>query len=123
MESCEGRTAAPPRLCLAITGYGPQLVYAAIFTAVSRRGWFNDLGCLRGAGNILRDFMEAAARMVVVMSDLAAKACVPCRGGVPPLNGGELASRQKRVDGWNGIEEHPLTKTFKFPHFRHAPIS
>jgi 4a-hydroxytetrahydrobiopterin dehydratase len=40
------------------------------------------------------------------MSDLAAKACVPCRGGVPPLKGEELASLQRQVDGWNVIEGH-----------------
>jgi 4a-hydroxytetrahydrobiopterin dehydratase len=120
VQHCQD-SAERPRLCLAITGYGPhQLVYAAIFAAVSRMGWFNELGCLRRAGNILRDFMEAAARMIVVMSDLAAKACVPCRGGVPPLNGEELASLQKQVDGWNVIEEHHITKTFKFPDFRGA---
>ena len=64
--------------------------------------------------------MHAAARMIVVMSDLAAKACVPCRGGVPPLKGEELASLQKQLDEWNVIDEHHLRKTFKFPDFRKA---
>jgi 4a-hydroxytetrahydrobiopterin dehydratase len=54
------------------------------------------------------------------MSDLATKTCVPCRGGVPPLEGEELASLQKQVDGWNAVEEHRLTKTFTFPNFREA---
>jgi len=61
-----------------------------------------------------------SARITVVMSDLAAKACVPCRGGMPPLKGEELASLQKQVDGWNVIEEHHITKAFKFPDFREA---
>ena len=61
-----------------------------------------------------------SARIVSQMSDLAAKACVPCRGGVPPLKGEELASLQKQVDGWNVIEEHHITKAFKFPNFREA---
>ena len=52
------------------------------------------------------------------MSDLVNKACVPCRGGVPPLKGEELASLQKQVDGWNVVEEHHVTKTFTFPNFR-----
>ncbi len=51
------------------------------------------------------------------MSDLAAKTCVPCRGGVSPLKGEELSLLQKQVDGWNIIEEHHITKTFKFPDF------
>ncbi|MFQ5664499.1 MAG: 4a-hydroxytetrahydrobiopterin dehydratase [Terriglobia bacterium] len=54
------------------------------------------------------------------MTDLASKTCVPCRGGVPPLKGEELASLQKQVEGWNVAEAHHITKTFKFPDFRHA---
>ena len=54
------------------------------------------------------------------MSELATKACVPCRGGIPPLKGEELAALEKQVDGWNVIEEHHLTKTFTFPNFREA---
>jgi 4a-hydroxytetrahydrobiopterin dehydratase len=59
-----------------------------------------------------------SARIAVVISDLAAKACVPCRGGVPPLKGEELASLQRQVDGWNVIEGHHITKTFTFSNFR-----
>ncbi len=51
------------------------------------------------------------------MSDLATKTCVPCRGGVPPLKGQELASYQKQVSGWNVVNEHHITKGFKFPNF------
>jgi 4a-hydroxytetrahydrobiopterin dehydratase len=54
------------------------------------------------------------------MSELAAKTCVPCRGGVAPLKGEELSTLQKQVDGWNIIEEHHIAKTFKFPDFREA---
>ncbi len=61
-----------------------------------------------------------SARIAVVMSDLAAKACVPCRGGVPPLKGEELASLQRQIDGWNVIEGHHITKAFTFLNFRGA---
>lgn len=54
------------------------------------------------------------------MSDLASKTCVPCRGGVPPLKGEGLMALQKQVSGWQVVEEHHLTKTFKFPDFRQA---
>ena len=54
------------------------------------------------------------------MSDLAAKTCVPCREGVPPLKGEELAALEKQVDSWNVVEEHHITKTFQFPNFREA---
>jgi 4a-hydroxytetrahydrobiopterin dehydratase len=54
------------------------------------------------------------------MSDLASKTCVPCRGGVPPLKGEQLAALGAQVDDWKVIEEHHITKTFKFPDFRQA---
>ena len=54
------------------------------------------------------------------MSSLASKSCVPCRGGVPPLGGEELAALQKQVDGWNVVNEHHITKTYKFRDFRQA---
>lgn len=53
-------------------------------------------------------------------SELASKTCVPCRGGVPPLQGAELAALQKQVDGWNVVQEHHVTKTFTFPDFQKA---
>ncbi len=54
------------------------------------------------------------------MSGLATKTCVPCRGGVPPLKGEELAALEKQVDGWKVVEEHHITKAFKFRNFREA---
>jgi 4a-hydroxytetrahydrobiopterin dehydratase len=65
-------------------------------------------------------FSSAGGRIISTMSDLAAKTCVPCRGGVSPLKGEDLSILQKQVDGWNIIEEHHITKTFKFPDFRGA---
>jgi 4a-hydroxytetrahydrobiopterin dehydratase len=37
-----------------------------------------------------------------------------------PLKRGELAALETQVDGWNVIEEHHITKAFKFPDFREA---
>jgi 4a-hydroxytetrahydrobiopterin dehydratase len=54
------------------------------------------------------------------VSDLASKACVPCRGGVPPLKGAALAELAAQVSGWTIVEEHHLAKSFKFPDFRQA---
>ncbi len=51
------------------------------------------------------------------MIDLAQKTCVPCRGGVPPMSGRELASYLDQVSGWTVIGEHHLQKEFKFPNF------
>lgn len=54
------------------------------------------------------------------MSDLAKKDCVPCRGGVPPLNGAQLAELEQQVQGWETVNEHHISKTFKFPDFVQA---
>lgn len=55
------------------------------------------------------------------MSDLAAKTCVPCRGGIPPLGSAEIAAlRAELADGWEVIADHHLKKEFKFPDFRTA---
>ena len=55
-------------------------------------------------------------------AELASKTCVPCRGGMPPLRGQELAALQKQVDGWNVVQEHHITKMFSFPDFRQALV-
>jgi 4a-hydroxytetrahydrobiopterin dehydratase len=39
---------------------------------------------------------------------------------VPPLKGEDLGALAKQVDGWNVVEEHHITRTFKFPNFREA---
>jgi 4a-hydroxytetrahydrobiopterin dehydratase len=57
------------------------------------------------------------------MPDLAAMTCVPCRGGVPPLKGKELAELHKQLPDWahwTVINEHHLTRTFAFPDFKQA---
>jgi 4a-hydroxytetrahydrobiopterin dehydratase len=51
---------------------------------------------------------------------LAEKHCVPCRGGVPPLQGDELAKLLAEVPGWQLIENHHIIKEFKFPDFKTA---
>jgi 4a-hydroxytetrahydrobiopterin dehydratase len=54
------------------------------------------------------------------MSDLASKTCVPCRGGVPPVKGADLDALLKQVSGWSVVNQHHLTKAYKFPDFRQA---
>jgi 4a-hydroxytetrahydrobiopterin dehydratase len=51
---------------------------------------------------------------------LAQKHCVPCRGGVPPLAGEELAKLQEHVSGWQVVDGHHLFRNFPFPDFRTA---
>ena len=50
-------------------------------------------------------------------SNLASKSCIPCKGGVAPLEGGAIESLLKQLDGWSVENEHHLSKTYKFPDF------
>lgn len=55
------------------------------------------------------------------MNPLAEKECVPCKGGTPPLKGGELTRLAELVgSGWRVVEEHHLEKEFKFKDFAEA---
>ncbi|HEY2988067.1 MAG TPA: 4a-hydroxytetrahydrobiopterin dehydratase [Candidatus Binatia bacterium] len=55
------------------------------------------------------------------MSELAAKECIPCRGGVPPLKGKEIAALQEKLGGeWKVVDEHHLAKDYTFKNFREA---
>ena len=50
--------------------------------------------------------------------DLSKKHCVPCRGGVPPLEGVKITELHEQLPtGWEVVREHHLTKTFKFKDF------
>lgn len=54
------------------------------------------------------------------MSDLASRDCVPCRGGVPPLEEAEIQRLLKELEGWEVVEAHHLRKLFEFKNFRAA---
>ena len=55
------------------------------------------------------------------MSELSQMACVPCRGGIPPLQGAELAAITARLGGqWQVVDQHHLEKEFRFTNFRQA---
>ena len=52
------------------------------------------------------------------MTDLAAKTCVPCRGGIPPLHGEELTDLLAQLSGnWEAVDGHHLKSEFSFPDF------
>jgi len=51
------------------------------------------------------------------MSELASKTCVPCRGGVPPLKGKELADLHQQLpqySHWKVVNEHHITAPSPF---------
>lgn len=54
------------------------------------------------------------------MTELASKTCVPCKGGIPPLAGDELASLAKQLPHWKVIDGHHLFRSFAFPDFQQA---
>jgi len=54
------------------------------------------------------------------MSELAAKTCIPCRGGVPPVEGEELERLAKQVPDWEVVDGHHLYRWFRFPDFKTA---
>ena len=55
------------------------------------------------------------------MSDLADKKCIPCEGGIPSFDIGEIHKYLKKVDGWDVKSDdektYYLIKEFKFNNF------
>jgi 4a-hydroxytetrahydrobiopterin dehydratase len=54
-------------------------------------------------------------------SDLADRECIPCRGGVPPLEGDELRGLLGALGHeWQVVDGHHLSKEYRFPDFAQA---
>jgi 4a-hydroxytetrahydrobiopterin dehydratase len=54
------------------------------------------------------------------MSPLADKDCVPCKGGVPPMGGPRIEELLTQIEGWQAVDDHHLTKSYKFKDFANA---
>lgn len=54
------------------------------------------------------------------MAGLADRQCVPCKGGVPPLSGDEIAPLLEQLEGWNVVDGHHLEKQYKLKNFVEA---
>lgn len=52
-------------------------------------------------------------------SDLTTKKCVPCAGGVTPMNEAEIKKYLPMVPNWE-LEEEKLVRRFKFKDFKEA---
>jgi 4a-hydroxytetrahydrobiopterin dehydratase len=64
---------------------------------------------------------ELAAMTACDIKDLARRACVPCRGGVPPLQGPALRALHRKLgNDWKVVRAHQLEKEFTFPDFKQA---
>ena len=54
---------------------------------------------------------------------LTNKKCVPCKGGIPPLEYSEIAKLKAEVPGWQAVEEYKiwrLRRDYKFKNFAEA---
>jgi len=55
------------------------------------------------------------------MGDLASRECIPCKKGMPPLAGRELAALMQELGAdWEVVDEHHLEKIYRFKNFRDA---
>lgn len=63
----------------------------------------------------MTDIGESAAT-----SGLAGRHCVPCEGGVEPLDAKAVESLRAQVKEWQVVDGHHLRKAWKFPDFRSA---
>jgi 4a-hydroxytetrahydrobiopterin dehydratase len=51
--------------------------------------------------------------------ELAAKKCIPCEGGTPPMGELEAKALLKEVEGWQ-LLENKIQKVFKFKDFKES---
>ena len=58
---------------------------------------------------------------MMAMTELSAKHCVPCSGGVPPLTASEIEPLLEQLpSGWKVIDDHHLEKEWVFKDFASA---
>lgn len=54
-------------------------------------------------------------------TELAAKTCTPCRGGIPPLSEEEALNYLEDAAGWDLLDSATrIERTFRFSNFRQA---
>ena len=53
-------------------------------------------------------------------AELASKRCIPCRGGVPRLEGDALGRLAGQLPDWRVVDEHHIERSFAFPNFKSA---
>ena len=55
-----------------------------------------------------------------MVSELADKECVACRGGTPPLSGDKVGDLLRELDRWTIEQEYHLNRIYKLPDFAKA---
>tara|TARA_B100001113_G_C21033456_1_gene589060 strand:- start:422 stop:769 length:348 start_codon:yes stop_codon:yes gene_type:complete len=62
--------------------------------------------------------------MIAIYGDnmtLFKKKCIPCEGGIPPLNDDQINNLIPEINsGWEVINSHHLKREFKFDNFKDA---
>jgi 4a-hydroxytetrahydrobiopterin dehydratase len=51
------------------------------------------------------------------MTELKTKKCIPCSGGIPPLEIVQISELLGQLENWDVVDNHHLTKTVKFKDF------
>ncbi|MBS2099408.1 4a-hydroxytetrahydrobiopterin dehydratase [Carboxylicivirga linearis] len=54
------------------------------------------------------------------MKDFIDRNCVPCKGGIPPLNEEEVTKRMEQLERWKAVNNHHLQRSLKFKDFQSA---
>jgi len=55
------------------------------------------------------------------MTDLSERKCIPCSGGIPALSGDEISALKPKLDSkWHVVNNHHLSRSFKFNNFAAA---
>jgi 4a-hydroxytetrahydrobiopterin dehydratase len=57
---------------------------------------------------------------MTVVTSLADRQCVPCKGGVPPLTAEQIASLLAQIQGWSVVDNHHLEKRYTLQNFATA---
>jgi 4a-hydroxytetrahydrobiopterin dehydratase len=53
------------------------------------------------------------------MNNLSTKKCVPCEGGIPPIEKSEANRLIKQLQGWKLISNKKIRKEYHFINFKH----
>lgn len=59
--------------------------------------------------------------METEIKDLAKRKCVPCEGGIPPLNTNQIEAYRKEISaGWQVVDNKKLYRKFSFVNYKHT---
>jgi 4a-hydroxytetrahydrobiopterin dehydratase len=77
-------------------------------------------GAQRVANWALRSTIDRIIETESIMPELASRKCVPCEGGIPALSRAQFTPLLQQLHGWEVVEDHHLSKTYRFSNYRSA---